>query len=268
MALDDVVGGSGEDPPDPNNSAYANSTTKGQIQYLGDVPHARIPQTGEFGMPMGALTQKGYKKGDQVRLLPTGQSLKTLQQSLYAAGYLTDSQMKQIVLGSPDQVTTLAFAKLLATANMSGASWQNALGARLAAAAYEPPQDDRQQLPALTINLTNPEDIKATLQKSARTLLGGYMNDDQANAFVAQFQAQERAQQTQSYYQQYDVRGTDANGRPIGYVGPGGETIAPPDAGVAAENFAKTSDPNQYSATQIGMGVSDAMSRLRDTGYL
>jgi hypothetical protein len=245
--------------PGPNE---ANTPSSGTA-YLGNVPHARLSR-GTMPAPFGArmpVTTPGYKKGDQVRLLPPpGRDLTALQQSLVAAGYITQAQVNSgvVVFGSPDEITTTAFAKLLASSNMSGTTWKDTLSQRLAAAALQAPKADEVKTPPLTISLDDPEAIKATLNKTARSLLGGYMSPEQTDAFVGQFQAAQTAQQTAKHYQDYNPG--------VGY-GPGGTTTVP-DLAAQAESFAKTTDPDQYTATQFGSQVNAHLANLRSTGYL
>ncbi len=257
--------GAGTGAAGPTIPTYGGTTGP---SYIGGGTNVTItrPLPLPFGIQTGPrITVPGYVKGDEVKYLPhTAADLKTLQLSLVQAGYITQAQANQMVLGSPDQITTAAFAKLLATANYSGTQWQNALAERLAAAAQTPDTQQGPSVPPLTISLSNPDDIKATLQKSAQTLLGGNMTDDQANFFVGQFQNAQREQQTAAYNQQYNP---GAAAGESGY-GPGGTTTAAPDMGVAATNFAKAADPNQYAATQFGASVTSALDKLRTTGYL
>jgi hypothetical protein len=258
-----------KDPP-----AYgAGKSAPGTTPYLGNVgqptpapnvppPTLRKPGSlsaqAPFGNTVYAHTQEAYKRGDQVKLLPSnGAALAQLQQGLYQAGYITDAQYKRMVLGSPDDVTTLAFSKLLATSNMSGTVWQETLSTRLAAAAQQAP-DKGKETPPLTVSLTDPAAIRQTLDVTSRKLLGGYMTPEQKDAFVAQFQASQSASQSAAYYQTYNPG--------VGY-GPGGTTTTPDLEGQARE-YAKTTDPNQYKATQFGSQVHSALESLRSTGYL
>lgn len=244
---------------------YGSTTAS---KYLGGMD--TVAQHQEFDTtPSGgriAVGTPGYVNGDQVKLLPNNaEDLATLQQSLIQAGYISQDQANRMVLGSPDQVTAAAFAKLLATANYSGSDWRSALAIRLTAAGQQAPVKKALEVPPLTISLSNPDDIKSTLQKSAQSLLGGYMSDDQANFFVGQFQNAQRQQQTAAYYQQYDPAKAAAGDT---IYGPGGTTTAAPDMSTAAESYAKAADPLQYQATQIGAGISSALDNLRTTGYL
>jgi hypothetical protein len=167
-----------------------------------------------------AVQTPGYVKGDEVKLLPSGQDLVTLQQALIQAGYITAGQAKQMVLGSPDQITSSAFAKLLATANYSAADWRDALASRLVSAAQTPP-DTTLKHPPLTISLTNPDDIKAVANSAAQTLYGTYLSPDQLDSFTKAYQAQEAAQQTAAYGQEYDPTGAQI------YNPAGGTTTSP-----------------------------------------
>lgn len=220
--------------------------------YLGvpnDYTTAQTP-TGMWGVP--ATFTSGdvppqYKQGDQYRELPTDTTqLALLQHALIDAGYISDTEAKLIAFGSPDPRTAAAFEKLLVTANISGGDWQDALSKRLASVAANP--QPTKQLPPLTVQLTNPEDIKDAFQKTAQTLYGGDLPDDQVNAFVSQFQAKEQAAQTQAYNQQYNVA--------AGTYGPGGTTVAPPNAGVDAAEYIKNAHPNEVAAEEFGNKMS------------
>lgn len=223
-------------------------------QYLGGAE--TVPAHNEFDTtPSGgriAVQTPGYVKGDQIKLLPHNtEDLITLQKALVQAGYVSDTDAQRMVLGSPDQITTGAFSKLLATANFMGSDWRSALGSRLALAAQAPPQQQLQKIPPLTISVTNPDDIKAVAQNAAKTLNGTYMDDGQLNSFIQAYQAQERAYQTQQYQQQYSVMGNDANGRPVGTYGPGGEATAPATgAGLEQELEAqiRQAQPNEVAS--------------------
>lgn len=238
-------------PPGPPPALGTTTKTSGTTDYLGDVPHARLRAPSPVHIPFGngTIQVNGYKKGDQVSLLPSnGADLSALQQALYQAGYFTDAQYQRLVLGSPDQVTTAAFAKLLATANMSGVTWKDALASRLATSGQQAPAT--RQVPPLTISLTNPDDIKAVAQNAAQTLNGTYMNDAQLNSFIQAYQAQERAYQTQQYNQQYDPA--------AGTYGPGGETTAP----------ATGSGLEQEIADQIRQAKPDEVAANAFTAHL
>lgn len=252
-----------------NVPAYGSASSSAP-KFIGGGSGVEISKPGpsQWGLQNQLFPGAGYVKGDEVKLLPNNaDDLRTLQLSLIQAGYITDAQAKMMVLGSPDQVTSSAFAKLLATANYTGTEWKSALSTRLATIAQDPSSvvgsgSSKVSTPPLTISLTNPEDIKAVVQKTAQSLLGGYLPDDQVNSFVANYQAQERAYQTQQYNQQYNPG--------VGY-GPGGEAVAAPtQTGLAqqTEDTLKATQPEQYGATQFGAQVSDALSKLRTTGYL
>lgn len=236
----------------PAAPAAASGTTS---PYVGNVPHATIRVPSPVHLPFGDQTvlASGYKKGDQFALLPTnGQDLATLQQALVQAGYLNQGD---VIYGSPDAKTLNAFEQLLATANLSGTSWQNALGARLAASAQQPPAT--KQVPPLTVNLTNPEDIKAVANNVAKTLNGTYLNDQDLQAIVDSFHQQESAAQTQAYYQQYNPT--------AGGYGPGGTTVnAPSQAGLEQDISQKIRDtkPNEVAANDFTANLNTILSTL------
>lgn len=257
------IPGAGGVPGVTNNK----STTT--TDYIGDVPHARRPRTGPFGVSEFPFTQPGYKKGDEYGLLPTnGADLAALQQALIQAGYLN---AKSTFLGSPDAATVKAFSQLLASANLSGSDWKSTLASRLAIGGNAAGDQSLQKIPPLTISLTNPDDIKATVQKTAQTLLGQGLSDTDLQNFVNAYQGMERNYQTAQYNQQYNIAGNDQSGNAVGTYGPGGEaTAAPTQEGLAnqASTWLKATQPQQYQATQFGSMVSDALKNLASTGNL
>lgn len=234
------------------------ANTEPTSPYAGNVPNAtiRVPVPVLHGAwSPSTMLANGYKKGDQFALLPTNSAdLTTLQQALVQAGYLNQGD---VIYGSPDAKTVSAFEQLLATANLSGVTWQNALGARLAAASQQAPAGVK--TPPLTIALTNPDDIKAVAQKTAQTLLGQNLPDDALNAFVSNYQAAETKYQTDQYYQQYQPG--------VGY-GPGGTTTQAPNLASAAEQQIRSTNPIGVSAYGIGSKVMAALDSLRSTGNL
>lgn len=216
--------------------------------YLGVPNDYTTPQTptGMWGIPStftSGNVPSLYKTGDQYRQLPTDPTqLALLQHAMIDAGLITSGQAKNIAFGSADPATVSAFEKLLVGANISGEKWQDTLSKRLGAVAANP--QPAKQVPPLTVELTSPEDIKKTLQDTAKTLLGGYMSDAEANAFVSQFQAQQSQAQTAAYNQQYNAA--------AGTYGPGGSITAPPTLATAAEDYAKTTEPNKYAGEEFG----------------
>jgi hypothetical protein len=180
------------------------------------------------------------------------QAIYTYQQYMNQAGLLD-----KFSPGVMDAATRGAFKELLTSANQHAGTWQGELDAVLQAGGKT--GDTGTSTPPLTVNLTNPDDIKAVATTAAQSLLGQNLSDDQLNNFVSTFQAQERDFQTTSYNQQYTPG--------VGY-GPGGEATQAPDLKTAATNYAKSSDPAQYQTTQFGSMVSDALKNLRSGGYL
>ena len=231
------------------------------------------PQFGRYGGLTGQnIAVPGYVNGDQWSYFPrTAGEIRDLQNALLQAGFITTADINsgKVVFGSPDPTTVTAFTHLLATANFSRTTWKDALATRLAQAAQEPPaQKEASKIPPLTVTVDNPDDIKAIIQQSAQTLIGQNLDPAQADLFAQSIQRQQREAQTSAYYQQY----TPTPGDPTtGTYGPGGTTVAAPtSAGVKAQAEAaiKYTNPQQYQATQIGMGLTTALDKLRASGYL
>lgn len=151
-----------------------------------------------------------YVSGDEWKQLPTdGAELADLQHKLIAAGYMTDDN---IVFGSPDAKTASAMAQLLGSSNATGKVWQTTLAARLTMAGQQPQAGKKPlQGAPLTIQLTNPDDIKAVIQSGANQIFGKYLDPAEVDKFVSAYQGQEAAYQTA----QQSAAGLDPYGREI-----------------------------------------------------
>lgn len=196
----------------------------GQISAGGGNPAAAYGPNASLPVTQGAR----YFKGDGWRLMPTNaQDIQTMQQALVQTALLDP---KGVVYGQWDPKSATAFEKLLGIANAAGVEWKDALQARIQSTAAGNLDTKQKAIPALTINLTNPDDIKAVIQNTAKTLTGGVWSDADVSNMVATYQAQERAAQTQAYYQKYDPNadaGLSGGVQYVGGAGPGGETTNP-----------------------------------------
>ena len=138
-----------------------------------------------------------YVLGDEWGELPTdGAALAELQRQLIAAGYMDDSN---VVFGSPDLKTASAMAELLGSSNATGKVWRTTLAERLAMAGLQPPKKERAQALPLTIELSNPDDIRAMIQSGANEMFGKYLDPVEVEKFVSSYQAQQAAFQTEQY---------------------------------------------------------------------
>lgn len=186
-----------------------------------------------------------YANGAQ--MLPVIQSwspedIDNVQRRMIQAGLL-DSDFRA---GVWDQTSQQAFGQVLALANNMGQPWQNAL------AQYEsgtPMQWDaktgtyvagtkgtaRTNSPVIT-RFTSPDDLAATAQEVAQSKLGRSFTPDELSKFVAAYHGTEST--------------VAANASAASGVGGGSYTQASsPD--VAADVFAKQTDPNAYNAEQF-----------------
>lgn len=181
------------------------------------------------------------------------------QQRLYNAGLLST-----FTPGTLDKATRAAFKDLLGTANQSASTWQSTLqniedaggvaGKKKAEPAKPPP---------LTISLSNPDDIKAAISSTAKTLYGGDLPDSEVASMVATFQDKERQSQTQAYNQQYSPEGAAAGN---GVYGPGGETVAAPNLSAFVEQQIKAAHPDQVAKVEFSGTLNNALSSLAKTG--
>lgn len=174
-----------------------------------------------------------YFQGDEWRNAPAAlEDVSDLQRALIQVGFLDSTG---VVYGSWDDKTATAFAKVLASANQSGAMWQDALATRLALVDQQGGLKAGRAVAPLTIKLTNPDDLKKVANNVAKNLYGGNLPDDDLNRFVSAYQASEAQAQSSSYAQQYNASGT-------GY-GAGGTVTAPADPSVAAEKQIRGEHP-------------------------
>lgn len=182
-----------------------------------------------------------YFKGDEWKLAPTNlQDVLALQQNLVDVGLL-DS--KSFTPGVWDTRSASAFTKLLAQANGAGASWQDSLASSMASAEQAGPAAG-QALPPLTVKLTSPDDLKSVAQKTAQTLLGGNLSDDDLNRFVTSYNQMETQYQTDAYNQEY---GQYAQTGQLGNV----SVTAPPSPDVELEKEVRQQHPDQVFANSL-----------------
>ena len=224
--------------------------------------------------PLGAVPQGvQYFEGDQFRELPNNpQVLTMLQGVMIQTGFLNP---KGVTFGSPDPKTMAAFHELLKQSNIIGTDWHTTLNNRLASTGADSSAATRAaQTPALVISLANPDDIKATAQKTAQTLLGQDLPPDELDRFVQSFQASQTAAQTADYNAKYGTFLSGGNASGPGGGGPtaGGTTTqeAQTEAGMGrmAAKQIEQQHPGQIAAYGFGSQVMSALDSLRSSGNL
>jgi hypothetical protein len=167
-----------------------------------------------------------------------------------------------MVLGSPDDMTTAAFAKLLATANLSGTDWRTALTTRLTVAGQQAPADTPVRKGPLVIKHIDDGTLTATFQSAASQLLGQQLAPDQLQNMIGAFHALETTNATTAYNE------GDPNQTGILYGGLGGDTNVTPDAKQFANTQIQAQNPGQYAAGSFGANVMSALNSLRSSGNL
>jgi acyl-CoA synthetase (AMP-forming)/AMP-acid ligase II len=196
----------------------------------------------QFGAktPFGPLGFAAYKTGSTLEQLAGygPDDIYALQVRLHDAGLLDNFTPTQL-----DKTTRNAFKDLLATSNASMKTWQQTLDDITAVGGTIDKQDGRTRAP-LTVELTNPDDLKSVAQKVAQTLYGGNLPEADLERFVNTFHGMESGAQSQAY----------------GMAESGGTVVAPPNASVAAESQIRAEHPDQVAATAFGARMGDIIS--------
>lgn len=94
-----------------------------------------------------------------------------------------------------DPNSQAVFKSLLATANANGMTWEEALAQIEASGGLK----DATPKAPLQIQLTNPDDIRAMIQSGAQQVFGKYLSEADVNKFIASYQQQQAAAQTEAY---------------------------------------------------------------------
>ena len=179
-----------------------------------------------------------YKTGQDATILSqmSPDEIYDLQLGLNQAGMLDSFAPHQL-----DQSTRNAFIQILTEANITGKPWTQVLGEHVANPILKTKQGT-QERPPLVINLTNPDDIRASFTTVARSLLGEKPQEADVLRFIANYQAQERSAQEQQYAATYAAPGGQ------NYYGAGGTiTNAPGAQGMQqqAEDVTRAEHPNE-----------------------
>jgi hypothetical protein len=102
----------------------------------------------------------------------------------------------------------------------------------------------------LTIELSNPEDIRATLRQTAQQLYSGDLSPEQEEAFIASYQGMQASAQRQAY----------------GMAETGGTVVGPPNVGVLAEAELRKAHPEQVFVSALGAQLHDIVSTIGQPG--
>lgn len=194
-----------------------------------------------------------------------------LQESLVQAGLLKAGSYAP---GQWDTLSGKAFAEILADANINnGISWQEALAARLGAAAKGEllAKASRVRQP-LVVKLTSPDQIAQVANNAGKTLHGTYLSPEQMAAFTQAYQQQEQQYQTSAYAStgfnpatgQQDPQQLDPNtGLPIEAQGAGGIVTKQPDITSASEAAIRNQNPNQFMANTFTDRLDEILNKFK-----
>lgn len=202
-----------------------------------------------------------YFRGDEWTLAPDNPAdVRALQIQLQQTGLLTSRGTT--VLGQWDPQSATAFAKLLASANNAGAEWKDVLAARMAAVASGGLLGTQTSRAPLVVHLANPDDIRSTLQKTAQTLYGGNLPEQDVQAFIAAFQGQQAAASQAAYAagENPNIGTMDIDpttGKPLG----GGGTVTnAPSTGAASEQFIRGQHPQEVAQQGFVNAMGDVLN--------
>lgn len=185
-----------------------------------------------------------YRKGDEVAPASYGpERIAMLQQLLVNAGLIEKG--KKYRIGVWDTTSKKAYQSVLEYANAAGVGWQEALELmRGEGDVVEGPE--RQPL---TVQLSNPDDLKKIAKGVGVKVLGRRLNDDELAKFVAAYQAEERRAQQEAY----DLAPT------------GGTVTAPADPSVMAEQQARKDNPVEAGVMDTINVGNEFFQLLRET---
>lgn len=161
--------------------------------------------------------------------------LVALQHRLYDAGFYADPYYasgrsgKRPEWGSLDDGTVNAFGESMQRSLRSNGRLtpDEIINDAIGKGGAKGKQDQAQpQRPPLTIQLSNPDDVLAVADATARKVLGRKLTDEELRHYVDTFHSMEANAQQSKYQAEYGGAYDEASGR---YMGSGGTITAPPD---------------------------------------
>jgi hypothetical protein len=196
-------------------------------------------------VPQGQVAPRYYEGAQYlpVMLNSTPQEIATLQGRLVNAGLLANTDFRGGVWDAPSQK---AFMDVLGLANASGSDWQTALGQYEQGSPMTWDSKTNSYVKAgpgtsltnakVVTRFTAPDDLAAAAQEVATSRLGRSFTPDELQRFVRAYHGSEA--------------GESAGQAAASGVSGGGFTAAASPA-VAADTFAKQTDPTAYNAEQF-----------------
>lgn len=235
-------------------SAPPTASATGELTYLGvEKGYAARTPTGETKPPL-------YAEGAQYD--PNGLSPEIraqMQVQMDAAGLYKKGD--QIRVGVWDETSVEAYTRLLKFANQGGRTVSEALKELGTLSPAERAQAGLGKVGQggagggsganpLVVNLSNPNDLRTLVDRTARSTLGRAISEAEMQRFITAYQDQQRKEEAATHA---------ANET-------GGTVVEAPDPGVAATQFVENLDPvaaeaaRQVSAFKV---ISGALSGLR-----
>jgi len=260
-ARGNVGGGGGRAPKAPKGQKAVYNSKKRRWEFVKDTTTTKSPvgvpsgfktptphydpgraqfRTSRGGpgqyVPGSAMTKQPlYSSGDEWKLLggKSPEEIAQVQAALVRIGVLKEGGFQPGVM---DKKTAAGFRDILGEANATGRQWRAVLTERTQmadATGYDPSAGSGSERAPLTIELTNPDDIKGKLDQDSPDLIGRGFSDAEKAAFVADYQGQETSAQTQAY--------NNAES--------GGTVTGPPSVEAALMKKAKGEFAPEYNAT-------------------
>lgn len=186
-----------------------------------------------------------------------GAQLATIQDQLYRAGYYSSTYVPKYGILGVEDIAAFRSMMIGLAANPSQATLPNYLSQAVQAG----DSTVRHRTPLVT-RLTNPDDLRVTLQKTAQDLYGAFLPEDQVQKFISAFQGSQAASQTQAYEMggfNPETGQSDLSGAKTA----GGTVTAAASPGAAAESYVRQNFPNEVAATQFGNAMGSILDTLK-----
>lgn len=263
--------------PAASNNAIAQDPYNLSLQGYGDLANQVIQGSNEFfGLPTtmpGPTTTKNSQRlvltnpvapltatqTIQAFVHLAGAKLAQVQDQLYRAGYYSANYVPKYGLLNAEDISAFRTMMIGLASNPSQATLPDYLNQ----SAQAGDSHGLGRRSPLVVKLTNPDDLRVTLQKTVQDLYGGNMSEGDVQNFISTFQSQQAQEQTSAYSAggfnpetgQADLTGTPSAGGTV-------TAVASPTA--AAETYARTKYPNQVAATQFGNALGGILATLKN----
>lgn len=283
--------------PDPSNPSLVMQDANGNnvpfaatAQTPMSLPDSRVAAGDTSQLSTASIQFAKYFTGDDYTIPATlaPETRAELQQTMYDRG-LYGATKPKIGYGGWQNEDVSAFNQVLAYANASGTDWQTALKSMPQQAASSAPRQ------TATVNLSNPEDLKAVYKKAMTDITGGGpVSEQDLDKFVSAYQGMEKTQQQQQIQDQMTAAAGDYTpgelaqqqtdlgtaGKLASSLGsaPSLSDVANPNAPLTstqtavetpqqfAQDQIKAKNPGAYGATQIANTYSQFLNAMGALG--